>query len=694
MAEYINGREREAEMTTVDSQSNQVRARGPQSPEVAVVGAGIAGLTCALRLSQRGFKVTLFEKSAVLGGNLSSEKDNGFHYDVYPHLFCDWYENFWQIVEGDLGVSRDRFEPRMGVKVLHRNPHKTDPIYQDLKNPSTLQAIWEDLRSGVLSPADMFLVGFTLLDLASQSFKHSQALERQTVNGFLYSRGYATEDCVNLHDMILMEIWSIHGSDTSADAYRDFVKHCLGFPYARPFALLLRGSLEDEIISPWRKKLEGAGCAIKLGVGVTKAELDDDKGVRLALREVATKKDSTRRFDNVVMAVPAPELARLVMAGTLGKRIVDRVPELSQLRQLRTARIPVVNLHFKEKLKGIPPEHVGLARSTGYLTFLDISQLWTKLKDRHPTTVLVLAASDAFALASDEGKEEAYLMIKELAEFLPAVKPGDSWGDKKSNVDYTKSWYQSDYSRQLFLNDVDSSRYQPGASHKELPNVFFAGDFCKNDVKMSTVEGAVVSGLKAAHALQAKVKGHSDIIVAPQPAHSRTELLAMRLALLPIAYSATAWSTINFGLHRLADGRIASGLLAPAVALSMIPFRYATHLWGTIGDLGIEALSRRERSGASALQVGARGLLAAGNYLRKIDFKKPEPLAQRLASVAGGLVKAVEEQLHPVRPSPQLLSKMTPDEGGKMAHFHVALEEGSGILPGSNRFGPSSTAKP
>jgi predicted NAD/FAD-dependent oxidoreductase len=703
-------------MATVDSHSNQVKAPGPHSKEVAVVGAGIAGLTCALRLSQRGFKVTLFEKSAVLGGNLSSEKNNGFYNDVYPHLFCDWYENFWHILKEDLEIQRDDdFKPRMGVKVLHPNPLKSEPIYQDLKNPSTLKAISENLRSGVLSPPDMFLLGFMLLDLASQSFRHSQALERQTVNGFLYSRGYATEDCVNLHDLILMEIWSIHGSDTSADAYRDFVKHCFGFPYDRPFALLLRGSLEEKLISPWRKKLENAGCTIERGIEITKVELGDkaDKKVRLTLHKGATRKaqekkatttqgkdkeDPTKEYDNVVMAVPAPELAKLVMAGTLGKRIVDRVPQLSQLRQLRTARIPVVNLHFKKNaLPQIPPEHVGLVKSTGYLTFLDISQLWTGPKTMTDHPVLVLAASDASALASEKGEEWAYMMIKELAAYLPAVKPGDSWGDQQnSNIDYEKSWYQADYSRQLFLNDVDSSRYQPVASYPELPNVFFAGDFCKNNVKMSTVEGAVVSGLRAASALQTKVEGRSDIMIAHQPAHSRTELLAMRLALLPTAYSATAWSTINFGLHRLADGQVASGLLTPAVALSLIPLRYATHWWGTIGALGIEALSRRERSGSSALQFGARGLLAAGNYLCNIGFKNGESgtPAQRLRSVASGLLKAVEDQLRDVRPSPKLVPKTTPDEGGNIAALHSALEEGSWPLPGSNRFGPSSTAKP
>ena len=45
------------------------------------------------------------------------------------------------------------------------------------------------------------------ISLASQPFHRSVLLQQQTVNGFLYSRPYATEDCADLHNTILMEIW-------------------------------------------------------------------------------------------------------------------------------------------------------------------------------------------------------------------------------------------------------------------------------------------------------------------------------------------------------------------------------------------------------------------------------------------------------------------------------------------------------
>lgn len=43
----------------------------PGRPEIAVVGAGIAGMACAKRLSERGARVTLFERSPRLGGQMT-----------------------------------------------------------------------------------------------------------------------------------------------------------------------------------------------------------------------------------------------------------------------------------------------------------------------------------------------------------------------------------------------------------------------------------------------------------------------------------------------------------------------------------------------------------------------------------------------------------------------------------------------
>ena len=53
---------------------------------VAVIGAGIAGLQCALLLKESGIDVQVFERQNHIGGRMVTENVNGFLLD---HGFHD-----------------------------------------------------------------------------------------------------------------------------------------------------------------------------------------------------------------------------------------------------------------------------------------------------------------------------------------------------------------------------------------------------------------------------------------------------------------------------------------------------------------------------------------------------------------------------------------------------------------------------
>lgn len=58
-----------------------------KNKKVVVIGAGIAGLATAARLSSIGFLVEVYEKNKVPGGKLTSINKNGFQFDAGPSLF-------------------------------------------------------------------------------------------------------------------------------------------------------------------------------------------------------------------------------------------------------------------------------------------------------------------------------------------------------------------------------------------------------------------------------------------------------------------------------------------------------------------------------------------------------------------------------------------------------------------------------
>ncbi len=63
-----------------------------KNKEVIVVGAGLGGLTTALRLVKKGYKVTILEKNTQAGGRLNRIQKDGFTFDTGPSFFSMSYE--------------------------------------------------------------------------------------------------------------------------------------------------------------------------------------------------------------------------------------------------------------------------------------------------------------------------------------------------------------------------------------------------------------------------------------------------------------------------------------------------------------------------------------------------------------------------------------------------------------------------
>lgn len=57
--------------------------------EIAIVGAGLAGIACAIRLRSKGYSVVVLEKNGLPGGKLSEFEEHGFRFDKGPSLFTE-----------------------------------------------------------------------------------------------------------------------------------------------------------------------------------------------------------------------------------------------------------------------------------------------------------------------------------------------------------------------------------------------------------------------------------------------------------------------------------------------------------------------------------------------------------------------------------------------------------------------------
>ena len=573
-------------------------AKSPARTEVAIVGGGIAGLTAALRLAQSGCKVTIYEKDERIGGNLGGDQDpQGHYHDVYPHMFGEWYDNFWKLV-ADLGLSRqDHFEQRPTFALLKAGDF---PKLRLLTNNGSAASALANLTSGIIPVPDMFLAAYSILDMLSQNFSGKGLTNEQTVNGFLTSRPYVTENMLKMHDMIIANIWAVNSYLTSAFAYQSFAKYQFRRP--TPQCWVLKGGAYNELIRPLHDKLHALGCKINTSAIVRHVKVKDGRVDSICVKDGFIVKDV--EVKNLILAVPPVRLAQLVMSAETdagehlddGHPIVSVLPNLSELRRVRSEPIPVYDVAFKRRLENVPNYYVSLLDSLFEITFVDVSRTMPNSK----STFLAVAVSDFYSLPDDsvqvaanvalvESKPDAtssanvsdinylnaqaqekaksdvdylsaqaqeaakFLILKELNRYVP-FKLGEKWGDPKSDVDWHKSFYHSNKEHPLFINEVGSREWTPKVWDARLPNVYFAGDYVDNPIAIATVEAAVVSGLQAAKELASREKIDAKIdIILPQ-SYPEGLMAAWKIALAPYAAIAKCWSDANVMFSRATDG--------------------------------------------------------------------------------------------------------------------------------------------
>lgn len=113
---------------------------------VAVIGAGLAGLSCAYELAKAGHTVTIVEKEAEVGGLGRSWQTDGYWLDYGPHRFHsrnkELIEHLYEVMDNEV-VTRDRLSRIYMQGKFFNYPLKLSNVLTALPKGIMVRAIWD-----------------------------------------------------------------------------------------------------------------------------------------------------------------------------------------------------------------------------------------------------------------------------------------------------------------------------------------------------------------------------------------------------------------------------------------------------------------------------------------------------------------------------------------------------------------------
>jgi phytoene dehydrogenase-like protein len=204
---------------------------------VLIVGAGVAGLTCARYLQRRGIASTLLEASDGVGGRVRTDRVEGFTLDRGFQIFLTSYPEAKRILDYD---ALDLKSFVSGAKI------RLGGTFTTLANPFEGGSVWAALRSPVGSLDDKLRVLRQIWQVEDESdegfFRHPDRTTLDYLRDFGYSEAMIERFFQPFFGGVFLEADSL---ETSSNFFRFVFKHFYQGQAALPAAGI--GAIPDQL---------------------------------------------------------------------------------------------------------------------------------------------------------------------------------------------------------------------------------------------------------------------------------------------------------------------------------------------------------------------------------------------------------------------------------------------------------------
>jgi squalene-associated FAD-dependent desaturase len=446
--------------------------RWTQTPKVAVVGGGLAGLAAGCALADSGLHVTLFERRPYLGGRASSYQHPGTGevVDNCQHVLLGCCTNLIEFYRR-LGVEN---KIRWYDRLTFLEPGGRTSCIEPSLLPAPLHTAPAFLRAPCLNLPDKLAIAGAMAALTPK-------MPRDNGESFLawLRRHGQTERAIDrfwktILVSALNEDIDLVSVPYAAQVVREsFLKSAAAGRMGVPTVPLTElYNVAGGYITARRGQVE-----FRAGVDWFRAEFH---GVKLSVggRE--------ELFDFVILAVPFDVLSRMLPQTSAAE------PLRGTLRHFETSPITGIHLWFDRQVTEL--EHAVLLDRTIQWMFHKSKLLGRGAEPNGSYLELVVSSSKA--LVDKPRPEIVELALRELREFLPDARAANLV--KSTVIKEVHATYSP-------RPGIEIHRPHP---QTVWPRVFLAGDWTATGWP-ATMEGAVRSGYLAAQCV-ARVSGAGD----------------------------------------------------------------------------------------------------------------------------------------------------------------------------------------
>ena len=541
---------------------------------VVIIGGGVAGLTAAHELKQRGFAVTVYERGVAFGGKARSlsvsggaqneiaglPAEHGFRF--FPGFYKHLPDTLGRIPSARGSVLESLVPIGQGVYARWGGAFFRFPT----KRPASLREGLRGLRDLLSGPE----LGLSAGEAAFASLKLFQAMSL----------------CAERREEVLENIswWDYMAADRMSDNYRAVVVNGLtqnfvamdaqlsstrsvinilarllnDFVSGRPLDRVLNGPTSEVWIDPWLRHLEnGSGGKVEFKADHTVLSLAFDEtsgtvtGVTVSVGADATTRTITDPDAAYIAAVPVEAMIRL-LGHSPGLR--EHAPSLKLLTSdhLKVNWMSGILFYLRADV-AMAPGHVVYLDSNWALTSISQNQFWNKKVETYGSHkakgVLSAIISDWFkpgnfnhekATQADLASEIADEVLRELrahvagrpeidlsdgnivGAFLdPAIRFAQMPTEFRGLMParhfaalvrdlHTKSILAVEENLEPLFINTKGSWVYRPQACTEVANLFLAADYVKTTTDLATMEGANEAGRRAVNGVLDFTRSHAQ----------------------------------------------------------------------------------------------------------------------------------------------------------------------------------------